>query len=244
MMVISPGKKNSALGNYAIDDRKSARCLAIIPSFFTSKKETKASDKQNTNEKESFRPDGKTWKCFHPPEADQKKIAVEVKPDNRNSKNDKIKISTHETKDVESLTNLMQNLSPSLKRSYDGTFQKSMANGSVGDETNLVGNLRLRDKLSKTATPPGELLISSERSPKPDDSYAIQARKKRDMTPKDFQKWEESFRIANKKGDDMILLREIRRSTIKQFRNELENLIQLFIRCGRIIETSSRDSSD
>ncbi|GBN68346.1 hypothetical protein AVEN_62918-1, partial [Araneus ventricosus] len=50
-----------------------------------------------------------------------------------------------------------------------------MANGSVGDETNLVGNLRLRDKLSKTATAPRELLISSERSPKPDDSYAIQA---------------------------------------------------------------------
>ncbi|GBN54266.1 hypothetical protein AVEN_167981-1 [Araneus ventricosus] len=268
---------------------------------------------------------------FFSPEADQKKIAVES--DIRNSKTDKIKISAYETKDVESLTNLMQNLSPSVKRSYDDTSQKSTTNGSVSVETTSVGKLCLRENLSKTATPPRECLISNEPSPKPDDSYAIQAvkfietlkqrksrfymylhlfvedqqdlrfirayivklaavmekiplndnnevlmkindfahkgtkllrkansweldiekelevwedciqkikqfqqdvmrfcsGKKRNLTPKDFQKWEESFRIVNKKGDDMILLREVRRPTIIQFVYELENLFQLFI---------------
>ncbi|CAL1271833.1 unnamed protein product [Larinioides sclopetarius] len=288
---------------------------------------------------------------FFTPEFDQNKI-TEVKSDIRNPSYDKDEIVTPETKEVESLTNLMEDLGSSVKCSDVSPFHKSMTNRSGSDDATLVGKLPLQENVSKNAAPQLECLISNETNSKQYNTYVLQAKtftkllkhrktrfsiyrhifvedkdnlnficeyiemlasviekipvdadnaeliksvqdfaskgleitfkakswvsiiekdlevwenciqkiyqieqdvkrffrkKKQVITPKDFSKWEASYKIVNKKADDMILLREIRRPTIIQIGYRIQNLIQLFIQCMLLVgllKHSSKNSSD
>ncbi|KAF8789345.1 hypothetical protein HNY73_007286 [Argiope bruennichi] len=107
----------------------------------------------------------------------EQKKTVDAVQDNSNSKNDQIRINCavpFESKDVESLTSRMQNLSPSVKRSFDGVSKKTMVNVPVGSDETFVRQLFLRDDLQKLATPPRESPISNVPIPKSDDIYFTQ----------------------------------------------------------------------